>query len=56
MTGEECSGQGVQGSPGAGGGGAGRCQYQEPLIVHLWGGGSQETFLEEVTIPLRPKG
>ena len=55
MTGEECSGQGVQGSPGVGVGG-GHCQYQEPLIVHLWGDGSQEAFLEEVTIPSRPKG
>lgn len=55
MTGEECSGQGVQGSPGAGGG-QGAVSTRSPLIVHLWGGGSQETFLEEVTILLRPKG
>lgn len=41
MTGEECSGQGVQGSPGAGG--AGRCQYQEPpycAFVRKWQSGN----------------
>lgn len=31
------------------------CQYQEPLIMHLWGGCSQESFLE-AAFPSRPEG
>lgn len=34
----------------------GGCQYQEPFTVHLWGGGSQECFLEEVAFLSRPEG
>lgn len=30
------------------------CQYQEPLM-HLWGGCSQESFLE-AAFPSRPEG
>lgn len=31
-------------------------QYQEPLIAHLWGGGSQGGFLEEVAFPSGSEG